>query len=168
MRLTWIPELAAPGRLAVCRAPGSEPPTPDSTGTLAAELAAVRGQGIDHVVCLLEDEEFTWFHHDMTAAGYVAAVASAGLTLRRAPVEDYTAPPADLLAELVEDICARLAAGEGVLVHCMAGRGRAGTVAAAVLIAEGMKPAEAVTLVRWVRPGAIQSADQEALLLSLR
>ena len=60
-----------------------------------------------------------------------------------------------------------LVAGEGVLVHCMAGLGRAGTIAAAMLIEGGMPAPDAMQLVRWVRPGAIQSVAQEELLEAL-
>ena len=48
-----------------------------------------------------------------------------------------------------------LAKGEIVMVHCMAGRGRSGTFAAACLIYKGVKAEDAIPLVRLYRPGAI-------------
>ncbi len=41
---------------------------------------------------------------------------------------------------------------------------RAGTSAACMLVETGLSPRDAITLVRWIRLGAIQSAEQEALL----
>ncbi|MFT5685536.1 MAG: protein-tyrosine phosphatase [Myxococcota bacterium] len=90
------------------------------------------------------------------------------MTLHRIPVEDYTAPTPPQLSEAVAILQADLAAGERVVVHCMAGRGLAGTAAAAVLIVRGMAPGDAIMLVRWVRPGAIQSADQENRLQGMK
>jgi ADP-ribosyl-[dinitrogen reductase] hydrolase len=48
-----------------------------------------------------------------------------------------------------------------VLVHCRGGLGRAGTIAARLLIELGMEPTKAIEHVRAVRPGAIETNDQE-------
>ena len=55
-----------------------------------------------------------------------------------------------------------------MVVHCLAGLGRSGTVAARLLIELGHDPDEAIRRVRLARPGAIQSAAQEHYLLALR
>ena len=47
-----------------------------------------------------------------------------------------------------------------VLVHCRGGLGRAGTIAARLLIELGMEPTKAIERVRAVRPGAIETNDQ--------
>jgi protein-tyrosine phosphatase len=81
------------------------------------------------------------------------------------PVHDMHAPAVDDLRELVGAIRTRLAAGDGVIVHCGAGIGRAGTVAAAVLVAGGAGVNEALTIVRTARPTAgPQTIEQERLL----
>jgi protein-tyrosine phosphatase len=46
--------------------------------------------------------------------------------------------------------------GKDVLVHCRGGLGRAGTIAAWLLIDLGMEPQTAIANVRKVRPGAIE------------
>ena len=54
-----------------------------------------------------------------------------------------------------------LARGGRVLLHCMAGRGRSGTIAARLLVESGaMAAPEAIGAVRAVRPGAIETAQQ--------
>ena len=51
-----------------------------------------------------------------------------------------------------------------VFIHCYAGLGRTGTVAALILMQYGHKAREALRLVRAARPGSIQSLEQEAYL----
>lgn len=51
--------------------------------------------------------------------------------------------------------------GGKVLVHCRGGLGRAGTVAAALLIELGETPQEALRKVRAARPGAVETRGQE-------
>ena len=160
--LAWIPELPPGARLAIGRAPGDDAHTPLST-----ELAALHAAGIRHVLCLLEDDEFADLQQEVTPQGYAEAVDAAGMALHRVPVEDYTAPTRGTLAAMVRQVRGWLAQGEAVFVHCMAGRGRSGTVAAALLVAQGMRPEDAILLVRWARPGAVEAAEQEAALHAL-
>ena len=64
--------------------------------------------------------------------------------------------------------CARsYAAGCDVLVHCRGGLGRAGTIAARLLVELGMEPETAIASVRAVRPGAIETSDQEKFVLGI-
>ena len=57
--------------------------------------------------------------------------------------------------------------GANVLVHCRGGLGRAGTVAARLLIEVGMGPETAIAKVRKVRPGAIETSAQEQFVREL-
>ncbi len=58
--------------------------------------------------------------------------------------------------------------GRDVLVHCKGGLGRAGTIAARLLIELGMEPATAIDRVRAVRPGAIETPEQKQYVLGIR
>ena len=81
------------------------------------------------------------------------------------PVHDMHAPGLAGLTALVALVRARLDAGEGVVVHCGAGMGRAGSVAAAVLIAYGASVDAALAQVAASRPGAgPQTLAQELAL----
>jgi ADP-ribosyl-[dinitrogen reductase] hydrolase len=60
-----------------------------------------------------------------------------------------------------------LRSGRDVLVHCRGGLGRAGTIGARLLIELGMEPQTAIRRVRAVRPGAIETREQEKYVLAL-
>lgn len=60
-----------------------------------------------------------------------------------------------------------LRSGSDVVVHCRGGLGRAGTIAARLLIELGSEPETAMASVRAVRPGAIENDEQEMYVLGL-
>jgi protein-tyrosine phosphatase len=63
------------------------------------------------------------------------------------PIQNFRAPSARSVMPVVEMITDRLERGEGVVMHCAAGQGRAGTLAACVLMALGASTADAVRTV---------------------
>ena len=60
-----------------------------------------------------------------------------------------------------------LRSGRDVLVHCRGGRGRAGMIGTRLLIELGMEPETAIRRVRAVRPGAIETREQEKYVLAI-
>jgi ADP-ribosyl-[dinitrogen reductase] hydrolase len=81
------------------------------------------------------------------------------------PIVDVSVPCESFEASWSEGsqgIQALLDAGSNVLIHCKGGLGRAGMIAARLLVQLGTDPAEAIASVRAVRPGAIQTPNQEA------
>ena len=61
-----------------------------------------------------------------------------------------------------------LITGKNILLHCWGGKGRAGTVAAILLIEFGENKNEAINIVRAKRKGAIESTKQEEFVLNYR
>ena len=51
--------------------------------------------------------------------------------------------------------------GKNIVLHCRGGKGRAGTIAAILLVEFNYKKQEAIDLVRSKRKGAIESKVQE-------
>jgi ADP-ribosyl-[dinitrogen reductase] hydrolase len=51
--------------------------------------------------------------------------------------------------------------GKTVVLHCMGGRGRTGTIAARLLVEMGTPPEDAIRAVRTARPGTIETTQQE-------
>jgi protein-tyrosine phosphatase len=134
---------------------------------LAADIAATAAWGAGAVLTLVEAAEL----EALGLAALPAAVRAAGMDWLHVPVPDFAPPgPAALTAWRTAGpaLAARLAAGGRVLVHCRAGLGRSGTLAAMILIEAGSPPAAALAAVRAARPGAVETAAQEAFVLGWR
>ena len=58
--------------------------------------------------------------------------------------------------------------GKNIILHCMGGKGRTGTIAAILLIEFGEKYKEAIKIVREKRKGAIETKEQEEFIFSYR
>ncbi len=155
MQWAWIPEL--PGRMAIGPAPGSHHALDD-------DLQRLERAGFAQIVCLIEASELVYLSGAPTPAAIADAAHEAGLSWLHLPVEDLRAPTRGQIAIVADALAHARAAGQAIYVHCMAGLGRAGTVAAVLLVEAGMCAPDAVQLVRWVRPGAIQSGEQERFI----
>lgn len=115
----------------------------------AADLGWLRQNGIDVLVSLTEEPPPRRWVND------------AGLLLVHVPVIDMDAPT-DRQFDLVNATIDRAAAARmGVAVHCAAGKGRTGTVLAAYFVSRGMEADAAIDKVRRLRPGSVETADQE-------
>jgi len=78
---------------------------------------------------------------------------------------DMSVPEFDDLTFAVDFIHRRLDDKEPVMVHCLAGLGRTGTILASYLVKyENMSADEAIEKVRKTRPGSIQSYPQEEMI----
>src|SRR3954470_4018101 len=131
---------ALPGRLFLC---GKHAIGPD-------HLALMERVGATTVVCLNEMYEL-----DERYPAYTEWVrANRGTHAVHCPIPDLHAPTLEVLTGLVDDIHARLAAGEVIIVHCAGGIGRSGTVAVAVLLHAGVPMEDALVTVRTNRPMA--------------
>ena len=54
-----------------------------------------------------------------------------------------------------------------IVIHCLGGLGRTGLVACKLLTEQGIPAASALEQVRAARPGAVETPEQEAYVLSL-
>ena len=56
--------------------------------------------------------------------------------------------------------------GKNIVIHCMGGKGRSGTIAAILLIEFGEDNKKAIEIVREKRKGAIETEEQEKFILN--
>jgi len=78
---------------------------------------------------------------------------------------DMSVPEFDDLIYAVDFIHRRITNNEPVLVHCLAGMGRTGTLLACYLVKyQKMSADDAIQKVREERPGSIQSFPQEEMI----
>ena len=78
---------------------------------------------------------------------------------------DMGVPEFDDLIKTVDFIHQRITNNEPVMVHCLAGLGRTGTILACYLIKyQNLSADESIKKVRESRPGSIQSFSQEEII----
>jgi protein-tyrosine phosphatase len=97
-------------------------------------------------------------------------VIARGIRWFHLPIEDVAVPTQQWEREwtLASPELHRILDSDGrVLVHCKGGLGRAGLVAARLLFERGVSPDNAITRVRRMRPGAIETRAQEDYLRAL-
>ena len=80
------------------------------------------------------------------------------------PVQDRGVPGNVKSFHSVVEVAWNRLKKENILIHCSAGIGRSGMVAAGVLIYGGERPGKAVARVRKVRPGAVKTPEQRDFL----
>ncbi|MBP1182182.1 protein-tyrosine phosphatase [Methylobacterium sp. PvR107] len=124
----------------------------------------IRDWGASSVLTLLEAHEFDL----LSVKGLPEAVRDAGLAWHYAPIPDVSVPgPAFDAAwrTIGPRILEQFHQGGSVVVHCRGGLGRAGIIAAKLMVMMGADPKQAIEQVRAARPGAIETPAQEAYVL---
>ncbi len=118
------------------------------------------------VVTLVED-------HELSIAGVEdlpQKVSSAGLWWRHMPMMDMYIPEQDFEHSWLREgarIRNLLEHGEGIVIHCYAGLGRTGLLAAKILVEFGMSPEDAISKVRESNKRRIQTREQADYIRAL-
>ncbi len=134
---------------------------------LSIDLDAIRNWGAAAVVTLIEPKESLLLRVENLGE----EVRRRGMLWFHLPIADVSTPDDGFEQNWVlagDALRILLRGGRDVLVHCRGGLGRAGTIAARLLIELGMEPAIAISRVRAVRHGAIETQEQEKYVLSVR
>lgn len=116
------------------------------------DLIWLRNQGIQLLVSLTEDR----LRRDW--------VDEAGLLSFHVPMIDMEAPTLDQLERSVSAINRAIEQQMGVAVHCGAGLGRTGVVLASYFVNKGLSPQNAISRVRRLRPGSIETDEQAEVI----
>ena len=116
------------------------------------------------LVTLMESHELEY----LSGPDIGEKAVSLGLDWYHLPIRDVSIPGPEF-----EDIWKRagtalrrkLRDGESIVIHCRGGLGRTGIIAARLLIELGETPGQALQRVRAVRPGAVETPEQEDYVL---
>ena len=160
VRIDWmvkdgVPLIAAPGRIGLSSCPGR----PDLGSSVERDVKHLVENRIGAVVSLVTDAEMEFYG----VIGLRRLLRGEKLASLQFPIVDMH-PPTDLAATQVLNrrILEWLDAGTNVLIHCIGGFGRSGTITAALLTERGETPDAAIAAVRLLRNRrCVESAAQE-------
>lgn len=131
LRPVPLPALLIPGKLHLSSMPGNYKP-------FDLYLDEIRDAKIDHILCLVSDEEIAEHSPD-----YLAAIRSGEIPAKlwRHAIPDHGVPENHAkLDKTIDQMQKLLLAGESIVIHCAAGVGRTGMVAIKLLIRLGFSP----------------------------
>ena len=125
---------------------------------LLDEIRALKGDVLDVIVSLLtkeEDEEINLLAEQEVCEGL-------GLQFIQFPIDDVSVPASSAATlELVNALDESLSKGHNVGIHCRAGVGRSGMIAAGLLMMGGLSPEEALAEVSNARGVIIPQTDEQ-------
>ncbi|RST31341.1 hypothetical protein HMF7854_11190 [Sphingomonas ginkgonis] len=169
LEIAAVPVGAGLGSVGLTFCPGKKQPLA-MTGAwdrdLGLDVGAIADWGAASVVTLIEEHEIA----ALEVGGLGDAVEAANMEWHHLPIPDVWVPDAEFercWARLGPKLQDQLAAGFNVLVHCKGGLGRAGTIASRLLVDAGWESEPALSAVREVRPGSVETAHQEIYVLGL-
>ena len=131
-------------------------PCPGTKGVdLATSVGELRQAGADAIVTMMTDEELDKFD----ASSLPDVVRQNGMIWFHFPVEDDAAPAEDFEQSWQAskpEVLALIEQGKGVAIHCRGGSGRTGFMAAVIMREMGMDQAQAIDLVKGLRPNSLK------------
>jgi protein-tyrosine phosphatase len=166
LQIAEVRASASHGRIGITFCPGKHDPSA-ITGAwardLATDLDAIAAWGAQLVLTLVEAHEL----RSLKVPDLGREIEARGIAWRHLPIADFSIPDDGFERQWVtegREARALLRRGADVLVHCKGGLGRAGMIAARLLVELGVPSDEAIRAVRRVRKGAIETSAQLALV----
>lgn len=158
LRIDWLPaSVTLNGKLGITFLPGRR----DYGRSLDDDIAVLEHENVDAVLCLISHDEFSRYGVDSLLTNY----REHQLDVKHLPIVDGRVPSLEQMNEMITWLTERLNTGKKVLVHCVGGLGRAGTVSACFLRAQGFDGEQAIATVRAARSlRAIETEVQEQFI----
>ena len=158
------------GQIIFTMCPGKIQPHAD-TGPwkrdLSTDLDAIAAAGASALLTLMDEVELQ--ECALTGDEIRRACETRGIAWLHSPITDLKAPDEAWEARWIEIgpvLRDSLGNSDVIAIHCRGGRGRAGMIAARLLVEMGTSPDEAIVAVRAQRPEAIETPEQESHIRS--
>lgn len=129
---------------------------------LIEDIATIKNQGITNVVTLVSNEELAMKNLD----SFMDEMNNAGLEVYHSPIVDFGLPSQGQMDSIMNYVQNCLDSNKNVLVHCMGGYGRSGTVMGCYA-QKYLEIDDPLQYVRGVRGDeAIETPEQENFVLN--
>jgi len=122
------------------------------------EFAGLRKLGIDHVVSLLETHE----QDEVGLADEESYCQKNEMQYSSFPIPDRGLPRTDKAKSFASELCQEVRDGNHIVIHCRAGIGRTGIIAAAILVHAGYSSTEALQTISEARGIEVPDTDEQA------
>ena len=110
---------------------------------------------------LLEDHEFQQYN----ILDYFTKAANYGFTVYRYPIKDMNIPTSMIdFHNIIVTIYQHMKSGHNVVVHCIGGLGRSGTIAAGLMVYVGYDPNVAINTIQRLRKSSIKRKSQQTFV----
>jgi protein-tyrosine phosphatase len=135
----------------------------DRNRNIEEDLNTIKSENINNIICLVSEDEFTEYGIPDLRKQY----ENKGFNVKYGSIKDQGVPTPEAAKEILEWMDERINKKEKVLVHCVGGLGRTGTVAACYLKKySGLNGKDAIEIVRECRsPRAVENDTQENFVM---
>lgn len=127
---------------------------------LELDLLEIKKLNISHIFCLMEDHEF----HKYNLGNYPNIVSNNGISISQYSIIDGCTPSLELMYQMVTNLTNCLKENKNVLIHCMAGMGRTGTLAACFLVHHGYQVKDSISHMQRRREGSLRRSNQQQFI----
>lgn len=131
---------------------------------LEADLKTITENKITNVVTLVSNEELE--HYKVPTL--INRLKENNIEVLHSPIVDYGVPSREQVVEIIEWIKQKIKSKENVLIHCVGGFGRSGTIMAVYAkVYLGKTGEEAIQFVRSIRGNdAVETEGQQNLVIN--
>ncbi len=130
--------------------------------SVSKDIKHLKNEGVSTLVSLTDTSELELYKvHDLKKL-----LKLQNINHISSPIPNGMAPTKFQAKTLIKKILKLLENDMKVVIHCIGGFGRTGTIAACILVTNGMAPTQAIETVRNIRPNSIETKIQEEFIKS--